>query len=144
MINKFCTHLHEDHTSQTVEHRAFSASFQDQTAGLAGQLSEKQTEKLDTPSADHTNSFTKCGNQDCRTECLCGKIHCFADCLYLVELKRGHNWIADEEISHTICEKIFIFFLFFLFYSYSDLAGEPCRTSRYILFFPENLGRNKN
>ena len=28
---------------------------------------------------------------------------------------------------------------FILFYSYSDLAGEPCRTSRYILFFPENL-----
>ena len=26
--------------------------------------------------------------------------------------------------------------IFILFYSYSDLAGEPCRTSRYILFFP--------
>ena len=25
----------------------------------------------------------------------------------------------------------------FLFYSYSDLAGEPCRTSRYILFFSQ-------
>ena len=33
-----------------------------------------------------------------------------------------------------------IFYLFlFLFYSYSDLAGEPCRTSRYMLVFPENL-----
>ena len=25
------------------------------------------------------------------------------------------------------------------FYSYSDLAGEPCRTSRYMLVFSENL-----
>ena len=106
VIYKFCTHLQEDPTSQTAEHGAFSASFQDQAASPPGALSEKQSEKLDIPPTDHTNSSTKRGNQDHRTECLCGKMHCFAGCPYLVELKRGCNWIADEEISRTICEKM--------------------------------------
>ena len=106
VIYKFCTHLQEDPTSQTVGHGAFSASFQDQAASPPGVLSEKQCEKLDVPPTDRTNSSTKRGNQDCRTECLCGKMHCFADCPYLVESKRGCNWIADEEISRMICEKM--------------------------------------
>ena len=32
----------------------------------------------------------------------------------------------------------------YLFYSYTDLAVEPCRTSRYMFVSPENLWRNKN
>ena len=44
-----------------------------------------------------------------------------------------HQCKLGFEISEII-DNIFI-----LFYSYSDLAGEPCRTSRYMLFFPENL-----
>ena len=35
-------------------------------------------------------------------------------------------------------------FYFILFYSYTDLAVEPCRTSRYMFVSPENLWRNKN
>ena len=37
-----------------------------------------------------------------------------------------------------------IVFYFILFYSYTDLAVEPCRTSRYMFVSPENLWRNKN
>ena len=106
VINKFCTHLREDPTSQTAGHGVFLASFQDQVASPPGVLSEKQSEKLDVPPTDCTNSSTKCGNQDCRTECLCGKMHCFADCPYLVESKQGRNWVVDQEISRMICEKM--------------------------------------
>ena len=37
-----------------------------------------------------------------------------------------------------------ILFYFILFYSYTDLAVELCRTSRYMFVSPENLWRNKN
>ena len=40
--------------------------------------------------------------------------------------------------------QIFILFYFILFYSYTDLAVELCRTSRYMFVSPENLWRNKN
>ena len=51
-------------------------------------------------------------------------------CEEFVSVSNDHDWnsvVSDQSVQ-------FLFFI--LFYSYSDLAGEPCRTSRYILFFP--------
>ena len=39
---------------------------------------------------------------------------------------------------------LFPYFGLVYFYSYSDLAGEPCRASKYRLVDSENLSRNKN
>ena len=51
----------------------------------------------------------------------------------------------SRAIGHQALAWLFFFiFLFFLFYSYTDLAVEPCRTSRYMFVSPENLWRNKN
>ena len=103
VINKFCTHLHEDPTSRMAGHGAFLASFQDQTVGPASLQSEKQAEKLDILPTSRTSS-TKCIGR--KSECLCGKLHCFADCPYLIKLKQGCNWVADKDISCMICEKM--------------------------------------
>ena len=103
VINKFCTHLHEDPTSCMAGHGAFLALFQDQTVGPASPQSEKQAEKLDILPTSCTSSM-KCTGR--KLECLCGKLHCFANCPYLIELKQGHNWVADEDISCMICEKM--------------------------------------
>ena len=84
VINKFCMHLHEDPTSHMAEHGAFSALFQDQTVSPAGLQSEKQAEKLDILPTSCTSS-TKCIGR--KLECLCGKLHHFANCPYLIKLK---------------------------------------------------------
>ena len=88
VINKFCTHLCKDPTSHIAEHGAFSALFQDQTVGPASPQSEKQVEKLDILPTSCTSS-TKCTGY--KLECLCGKLHCFANCPYLIKLKQGCN-----------------------------------------------------
>ena len=84
VINKFCTHLHEDPTSCMAGHGAFLASFQDQTVGPAGPQSEKQAEKLDILPTSCMSSMKCIGH---KLKCLCGKLHHFADCPYLIELK---------------------------------------------------------
>ena len=103
VINKFCTHLREDPTSRMAGHGAFSALFQDQTIGPAGPQSEKQAEKLNVLPTSCMSSTKRTGR---KLECLCGKLHHFPDCPYLIELKRGRNWVADKDISCTICEKM--------------------------------------
>ena len=45
----------------------------------------------------------------------------------------------DEEEEEQEQEQEFLFLFLFLFYSYTDLAVEPCRTSKYMFVSPENL-----
>ena len=62
------------------------------------------------------------------------------------------RWDTDYR-THGECRRVLygihtdvrdVLFYFILFYSYTDLAVEPCRTSRYMFVSPENLWRNKN
>ena len=46
----------------------------------------------------------------------------------------GVELVGVEPVVHSWW--VHSWWIFILFYSYSDWAGEPCRTSRYILFFP--------
>ena len=55
------------------------------------------------------------------------------------QLQEKYTGEKDKERGRereTGCQNRLKVFYFILFYSYSDLAGEPCRTSRYMLFFP--------
>ena len=59
-----------------------------------------------------------------------------------------YNIAANSFLGYTAqhCNSVYQqpYFYFILFYSYTDLAVEPCRTSRYMFVSPENLWRNKN
>ena len=80
----FCNHHH------LVSAQKKSASHSAFTATLQGQPAEEEKEK----------------EKGKKSPYLCGEIHRFKDCPYLIESNRPKNWIPDQAIMAKIKEKL--------------------------------------
>ena len=84
IIQKFRIHIRQNPEQKLASHRTFATTSQGH-----GQTTENGSNDV-----GNKTTFNK--------KCVCGEIHRFKDCPYLVKLKRPHGWTPKPDLQKTI------------------------------------------
>lgn len=89
MVQKFRTYIRQNPEQRGASHGAFTATFQGQGQNTSNSQTETENQRA---------TFSK--------KCVCGEIHRFRDCPYLIESKRPTGWTPKLDLQRKIDERI--------------------------------------